>query len=261
MRIKITFKNLNCETYLPINTNYYLVKLINYLTSDYKRYLKALVPAEARGNNFDMYTFSQLIIPQRNIEDFRIGILSEEFHWYVASPFHQFLGLLAKELRQRKQIKIAKRLFGVHKVEFIDAPVFEKSVAHFTCLSPVAVYRQHQQKRRGSFYMKSGYILPDDRDYIKNIKRDLIQKFNAVQHNEMDAFDFDLQFDQNYIRRRNNRITKVITLENGEKLPEQVRGVLAPFRIKAKPEILKLVYDSGLGQLNNFGFGMVERVN
>jgi len=261
MRIKITFKNLQQETLLPINTNYYLVKLINGLTFEYRRYLNSLLPAEYRNQHFDMYTFSQLIIPKRRIVNYEIGILSSEFHWYIASPYYQFLGLIAKELRSRDKIKIYKHSFGLSEVNFITAPVFDNSEARFTCLSPVAVYRQRNSKRHSSFHLKSGYILPDDSDYLSSIKRDLVQKYNTIERNNIDSLDFDLKYDPDYIRRRNNRITKVITLENGQKLPEQVRGVLAPLRIKADPDVLRIVYDTGLGQLNNYGFGMVETIN
>jgi len=263
MRIKITFINQQKKTNLPINTNYYLVKLINKLTYEYRRYLNALLPYDQRKRNFDLYTFSQLIIPHRKIERDQISILSHEFHWYVASPFYQFLGLLAKELRQRGNIQIAEHRFGVGKVSFISSPVFEKAEAQFTCLSPVAVYRMRvSRKQRSAFHFKNGYLLPDEGEYISYLKRDLIEKYNTLQKKRvLNHLNLELEYDPIYIKKKNNRITKVITLENGERLPEQVRGVLAPLSVKAEPDILRLIYDAGLGQLNNFGFGMVETVH
>ena len=262
MRIKITFSNYKQDTYLPINTNYHLVKLINKLAFEYHRYLNSLLPTGRPSQKFDLYTFSQLIIPNRKIVNFKIGILSTEFYWYIASPYYQFLGLLVKELNTRGRVSIAKRMFGVKSVEFVHSPVFDSSEALFTCLSPVAVYRQrHSKHKTSSFHLKSGYVLPDEKDYLPSIRQDLVQKYNTIEKDKIDNLDFDLQYDPDYIRKRNNRITKVITLENGESLPDQVRGVLAPLRIKASPEILRIVYDSGLGQLNSFGFGMVETVH
>jgi CRISPR-associated endoribonuclease Cas6 len=210
-----------------------------------------------------MYTFSQLIIPYRKINRDKIGIISSEFHWYVASPYYQFLGLLAKELRISNSIKIAGHRFGVNSVNFITSPSFEGSEAQFTCLSPVAVFRQRvSAKKNTSMHLKSGYLLPDEREYLTNLKKDLIWKYNTVQkQNVLKHLDLELQYDQQYIEKKNNRITKVITLENGRALPEQVRGVLAPLSVKAEPDILRLIYDAGLGQLNNYGFGMVEVVH
>ncbi len=261
MRIKIYFTNPDKITYLPINTNYYLVRLLEQLTYEYRRYLKSLVPSDQHTSLFNLYTFSQLIVPERKIKDFKIGIQSNEFFWYVASPYYQFLGLLAKELRNRQRVKIYNKWFPVKHVRFICSPEFESSEARFTCLSPIAVYKQQFNNRHPSAYQfNGGYILPDNDEYKKYIERDLVYKYNILAGQHRKHLDMELEFDQNYIRKRKNRITKVITLENGDTLKEQIKGVLAPLKIHAEPEILQMIYDTGLGQLNNLGFGMLETV-
>ncbi len=262
MRIKIYFSNPDGKTYLPINTNYYLVRLIEYLTFEYRRYLNSLVSYDNRQRQFNMYTFSQLIIPERKITDYKLGILSKEFYWYIASPFYQFLGIIARELRNRKVVKIYNKWFPVTQVRFICSPSFESSEARFTCLSPIAVYRQDFNDRPAhSYQFNGGYILPDQKEYLEYIEKDLLTKYRILQGKPKKDIKMDLQFDQNYIVRRNNKITKVIALENGNSFKEYIRGVLAPLQIKAEPEILQLIYDSGLGQLNNLGFGMLETIS
>ncbi|NOX88339.1 MAG: CRISPR-associated endoribonuclease Cas6 [Calditrichaeota bacterium] len=257
MRIKITFKNPKEKTYLPINTNYYLVKLIKHLTFEYRRYLSSLVPEHRYHKGFDVYTFSQLIIPERKIEDFMIGILSQDFHWYVASPYYQFLGILAKELKKHKKVKIYDTWFEVETVKFVQVPEFTGNEAQFTCLSPVTVLR-NGSKTQSSF---KKYVLPDHKDFHQSLERDLKHKYHIINKKEIEKIDFDLEFDPEYLRKKNNRITKVITIERESRNQEQVRCILAPFKIKAKPEVLKVIYDAGIGQLNSLGFGMVEMVN
>ncbi len=257
MRIKITFETRNQTTFLPINTNYYLYQLINELTHDYRRYLCALVPGRSKWKKFDLYTFSQLIIPERVIRDYEIGINSPEFYWYISSPFYQFLGILAKELRERKTVRINDKRFRVGEVNFYPSPDFSSSSARFTCLSPVAVYRKQVMDRfeRNNFSMS---VLPDESEYIYFLQKDLLYKHNILRNEKRDHLDLELEFDKDYLRRRRNKITKVIRLEGEDQ--EQIRGVLAPLSIKAEPDILRLIYDMGLGQLNNWGFGMVEKV-
>lgn len=262
MRIKITFANQFPNTLLPINTNNHLLKLINHLTFDYQRYLSSLAPGNSRCNRFDKYTFSQLIIPQRLVYNFKIGILSNEFYWFVSSPYYQFLGILAKELRERGRAKICDTHFNVTKVNFICSPEFKESEAQFTCLSPVAVYRRaFSRQTKEVNQVDNDYLLPGEADYLLTLKKDLLLKYNMVQSKKRKRIDFDLTFDERYLRKRNNKITKVITLESQLEHPEQVHGVLAPLHIKAEPDVLRLIYDLGLGQLNNLGFGMVEMVN
>lgn len=262
MRIKVSFRHSRKRTYLPINTNYFLVKLINGLTDDYHRYLNSLIPGNNYRKSFDMYTFSQLIIPEREIVNFKLGILSPEFYWYISSPYYQFLGIVAKELREQRVVQICNNFFEVTKVQFINAPKFEKSEAQFTCLSPVAVYRQSFQDRHWSTYQfNGGYILPNDKNYFSFLEKDLVYKYNLLNEQPREHIKFELEFDKRYLRKKHNKITKVITL-NGKDTPgtDQVRGVLAPLKIKAEPEVLQVIYDAGLGQLNNLGFGMVETV-
>jgi len=261
MRIKITFRNAAENTVLPINTNFYLARLLNQLTREYHHYLSSLLPPARSNHFFDMYTFSQLIIPNRKIISDKIGILSERFFWYVASPYPQFLGIVARKLRDRSRASIDSNMFPIERISFIRSPAFRNSRARFTCLSPIAVYRQtFKNRHHASYQFKGGYILPDEKGYHDFVERDLLYKYNVLQGKKRNHLNFNLEFDQNYIRKRKNRITKVITLERGTRDSEQIKGVLAPFQIKADPDVLRLIYDAGLGQLNSFGFGMVETV-
>jgi len=256
MRIKVTFKNPKRKTVLPINTNYYLVKLIKYLTYEYRRYLSSLLPAERAGKEFDVFTFSQLIIPERKIEEFMIGILSPEFHWYISSPYYQFLGILAKELKTQKRVKIYNTYFEVESVRFVPVPEFSENEAQFTCLSPMTVLKK--EGNNGHSYKR--YVFPDQEDFYQTLEKDLMAKFKIINKKEIEKIDFNIEFDKEYIKRKNNRITKVITLESDSRIQEQVRCILAPFKIKAEPEVLQMIYDAGIGQMNSMGFGMVEIV-
>lgn len=258
MRIKITFANRHIPTYLPINNNHHLVQLIDYLTREYRRYLEALAPVHTPGCVFPFYTFSQLIIPEREIKDFKLGVCSPEFYWYLSSPYYQFLGIIARELRENGHVRIAGRWFAVKEVRFIYTPRFKNDEARFTCMSPVTVYRQPFARRQAG-----SYVLPDEGEaYLEALRRDLLFKYNALTRRKRRRLPFDLEFDRHYVRKRNNHISKVIIYGNGRTGErDYIRGVLAPVKVQAEPEVLQMIYDTGLGQLNNLGFGMVETVN
>ncbi|MBN2425479.1 MAG: CRISPR-associated endoribonuclease Cas6 [Calditrichaceae bacterium] len=263
MRIKVSFASQNIPIFIPINTNYYIANLINQLCYEYQNYLKSLMPDSAQKNTFNIYTFSQLIIPLRKIYKFKICVNSPEFYLYISSPFYQFLSILAKELRCRKTIKIFDYRFEINDISFYPSPDFKTSEARFTCLSPVTVYKDtgsSVEQNLPHAHNILQYMYPNEEDYQKYVKRDLIYKYNILNNENRQYLDMQLQFDSDYIKRKNNRITKVITLESQDAAPEQIRGVLAPLKVKAEPEILQIIYDAGLGQLNNLGFGMVEMV-
>ena len=88
----------------------------------------------------------------------------------------------------------------------------------------------------------------------------MLEKHNRVQAERRKKIHFNLEFDREYIKKRRNKIIKVIRLQNGNKQAGQVKGVLAPLQIEADPDILSLIYNTGLGHFNSMGFGMVERV-
>jgi CRISPR-associated endoribonuclease Cas6 len=260
MRLKVTFVNSKkAEIVIPINTNYYLVKIINELIYEYKYYLLALLPDRINKRFFDQYTFSQLIIPKRIVATNIITILSDNFYWYISSPYFQFLGILAKELRERRWIKVKNSRLDIEMVEYMGTPEFTDDTARFTCLSPVAVSRQYSPGFVQDYHSnKSLYILPGEEEYLEHIEMDLLQKYNKFQKQKKERINFNLEFDQNYLRKRNNRITKIIRLER-EDNSVNVMGILAPFCIKADPDVLQMIYDLGLGQFNSLGFGMVEK--
>jgi CRISPR-associated endoribonuclease Cas6 len=258
MRIKVTFANKISPTFIPINTNYYIVSLIDYLCYEYQRYLKSLVPGNPPERSFNLYTFSQLIIPFRKIKKSEIGIISEEFYLYISSPFYQFLSIISKELVKRKAVKLFSYWFEVIDIDFFASPQFNSEEARFTCMSPVTVYKGDQINGENSYLQ---YMLPEEEDYNECLKKDILNKYNLVNRENRNHLNLKLQFDSEYIKRKNNKITKIITLESKTNFPAHVRGILAPLKIKAEPEILKLIYDAGLGRMNSFGFGMVETIH
>ena len=258
MRIKITFNNPASRTDLPINTNYYLVCLISALAKGYASYLRSLCSSDRGSKYFDMFTFSQLIIPLREIESRKISILSEQFYWYVASPYPQFLGIISSRLRSFKNIWIAGQSFEVDTIEFLPSPRFDGPEARFTCLSPVTVRRRRSAVKKAGNHSK--YIFPFEEDYISFLEDDLLNKYNRLRSNKRDKLDFNLEFDRDYLRKRNNKIVKVITIEKDDEHNNQIRGVLAPLAIQADPDVLQLIYNTGLGHYNSMGFGMVERI-
>ena len=71
---------------------------------------------------------------------------------------------------------------------------------------------------------------------------------------------FDLEFDKKYLERKKYKISKLIAIENNRKKPAYIRGVLAPFKLSTTPEVLKIIYDTGIGSFTTMGFGMIHKV-
>jgi CRISPR-associated endoribonuclease Cas6 len=261
MRIRITFRDRELISYLPVNTNFYLAKLLAKMINKHDAYLQSLVRSHCRkGYKFDLYTFSQLIIPSRRIEYKKIAVYSPEMYWYISSPFHQFISLLVREFRIHRQVKIAGNIYKVAGFEFLKMPHFASKNEKFTCLSPITLTRNDYTSLGGKLSLNN-YLLPDQSEYKERLIDSILNTLNRITSCKIKHIKFSLEFDKKYIKRKNNKISKLIAIEHNKKKPTYIRGVLAPFKVSSTPDILKLIYDTGLGSLTTMGFGMIQKVH
>jgi CRISPR-associated endoribonuclease Cas6 len=261
MRVRITFWDRKLVSYLPINTNYYLSKLLDKIIKKHQEYLQSLIPQRCNnGGTFDTYTFSQLIIPSRRIEHKRIAVYSPDLYWYISSPYHQFISILAREFRLRKQVKIAGNSYSVSKFQFIKPPVFSSGIHKFTCLSPITVTRNNNSNLGGKLSL-GNYLMPDSAEFETRLLAETHTKLNLLTNNQINNIEFSLEFDKKYLKRKNNKISKLIAIEKNKEKPHYIRAVFAPLRISTTPDILTIIYDAGLGSYNALGFGMIRKIN
>ena len=260
MRIRITLRDRKRISYLPINTNYYLADLLSKLTKNYETYLKSFLPKKLyKSERFNFYTFSQLIIPNRKIEKSSLAVYSPELYWYVSSPFTQYLEVLAEELYKRKWIIIANNRYELRSIEFMQAPSFNGDEVHFTCLSPITILCNGNTNLRGKLTLDN-FLFPEHKDFKTKLIDDIKHKYEVLTDCRLNNISFEFDFDAHYLKKRNNKISKLIAIEKNKQSPDYIRGFFAPFKVKTNPDILNLIYDTGLGQFNSMGFGMVAKV-
>jgi CRISPR-associated endoribonuclease Cas6 len=72
--------------------------------------------------------------------------------------------------------------------------------------------------------------------------------------------DFRFLPDREYLKKRQGRVTKLITLYEGRPEETKNRAFECPFALEGPPELLRIAYESGLGNDNAMGFGMIEQV-
>lgn len=260
MRIRLTLRDWKLVSYLPINTNYYLARLLDMVINRHKDYLQSLIPHHYdQGRKFDLFTFSQLIIPTRSIEHNRIAVYSSELYWYICSPYHQFISILAREFRLKSRIKIASNTYIVSQFEYLEHPLFSTGDAKFTCLSPITLTRDTESK----FEDRSAsphFLLPDNAEYSNRMIKETCSKLTIITNNKINRIKFSLEYDKKYIQRKNNKISKLIAIEKNKQKPQYIRAVFAPLKISTTPDILTLIYDAGLGSYNAMGFGMIRQI-
>ena len=188
-----------------------------------------------------------------------MAIHSPRFAWFISSPLPQFSAIVLDALQRKKKLNIADCSYDIAGFQYIKSPVFNENSARFTCLSPVTLIRNQSVMPRGRLTLHN-FVLPGHSDFETVLLQSVLAKYNLFRSHKRKDIDFQIVLDEEYLERRQFKVWKLIALEKTRNEVDYVRGFLAPFQIISEPDVLKLIYDSGLGEYNGMGFGMVERI-
>lgn len=258
MRVKLTLTQTKRQTSIPINYNYHLTSLIyDVLSRSSKYYSEFLHDRGYRYNDskkFKLFTYSQLRFPEIKVRKDQIISNSREVFFHISSPVNEFVEHLANGLLQEGEINIARSKFRTTTVEILEQPKFSKERAiKFICLSPLV--SSTMKEKDGE--LRTYYYRHDDPELADNLQDNLAKKYQLVHGNELDGgdLDFEIDFDRDYIKKKNGKITKLVDFKG-----TKIKGIFAPFEVKAPRELIEIGYEAGFGGKGSMGFGMVEVV-
>lgn len=260
MRFKLVLKIQQNELF-PFNYQYELsaalFKVFMHIKNSFTRYTIL-----SNQDFLNHITFSRIEIPKRVIEKEGIRSLSRiaflkismgfpdiysDSLWKAFSRFGNTLCLYKKLSREPPyQIKMQ-----VKDIEFLPSPEFQESMK-FKMLSPLVLTQKQQRRNRYlSFCEKE--------DITSRLKENLLQKFQQLYSYTLPVNFFDLCFDPDYYRDREEKdLYSLIKMKECQKESIMVMGLLVPFTLKAPPELIQVGYYSGFGEKTSLGFGMVE---
>jgi CRISPR-associated endoribonuclease Cas6 len=105
------------------------------------------------------------------------------------------------------------------------------------------------------------YLVPDDPQFAAAIHANLERKYALAQALQGKAAEaprakaFSLTFDPHYRARHEGEFPSLLTTKG-----TKIRGYQAPFTVIGPLKLVQLGYESGFGDRNNQGFGIVEVV-
>lgn len=278
MRLRLTLRPLNTPCRITLNYSYYLstaiYRWIEYSSPDYAKFLHDEgFQVDGTLKRFKHFCFSQLIVPKRRIADGRLQILSPTVEWYVAMPVEQSLQHLVVGMFEKREFYIEREenTFMIEQVETLPDPAW-KSVMKFRMLSPLTVSVPEEKNGK----LIPHYLKADDprlcdalRNNILNKYRSLYCKSDCQSHHPRESechsdlpsdTKFRCTLDEKFIATRGGpeKISKLITIKQGREDETKVRGFMCPLTIEGNPALIALAYESGLGEKNSLGFGMLE---
>ena len=256
MRFKLTL-TVRKQTFgnvLPINYQYeqsaVIYRTLSQASKEYADWLHENGFRIESGKTFKLFTYSPLKIFKRHIpkEKDRIYILSDTVEWQISflpeQSTEKFIqGLFANQVFEigDKQSTVQ---FQVQQVEVLPAPVFTETM-NFETMSPLCLSVKRED---GS----AEYISPEDTRAKDAILSGLLSRYESFYGKPFpSAFDFEF-------KAADNIHSKKITIKANTPAQTEVRGYKCSFTLKAPVELMKIMYESGIGQECSQGFGCVR---
>ena len=237
---------------IPLNYQYAASALVYRILSnsgtDFSRWLHENGYSDDK-RHFKLFTFSRFSISRYAIEGTSMKILSDTIDWYISFLPERGTTEFVQGLFNSMSFEIGNReariRFRVRNVETLLSPKFSESM-EFNTLSPACIVRQEED---GS----EKYISPSHLDANEIVKRNLLNKYKAFHRHEflMNGSSFQLEA-------LSKPKSSLISIKEGTPQESKIRGYMCRFRLNAPVELMKIMYETGLGSKNSQGFGMCE---
>ena len=199
--------------------------------------------------HFACFTFSFLQIPRRKMSKEGIEVLSDEVYFFISSPSMEFLVDLASYLGEVKVLEIDGVKWKIRKIEPVAPPKLKEEM-RFKLISPFVLTHQRFVGGKVSLVF-SRY---EDEDFLHRLKESLKERYFLLEGERAQLDDFEFQILEDYVARKD--IYKLVTVNAGGNLLK-VKGIFAPFYVRAPLKVVKMIYEWGLGEITNLGLGMV----
>lgn len=258
MRFKLILQ-VNANSFgnqLPINYQYELsaaiYRILSCSNAEYSYWLheNGFVADHKR---FKLFTFSNLIIPRLAVqkETERLVIKSDIVEWYISFLPEKSTQRFIEGVFMEQTFQIGDKISVVEfKVKEIQAlpPLHYQEVLSFETLSPVTISHRISEK-------VTNYLSPESPFYKKAILTGLLARYKAFYGKDyVGSLDFDFQV-------LNQPRSALVKIKSGTPQQIFVRGYRYKFTVRLSSELMKVMYEAGLGEKGSVGFGFIKRIN
>jgi len=201
----------------------------------------------ADGKQFRLFTFSPLM--GKVIDRTSYGLLLQApIELLCSSPVPEFVRAVAEGALQVGVLRVKEIELPVSQVETLADPEFSSKML-FSPLSPVTVSTGRVDS---DGKMRATYLSPEEPAFFEHLTNNLLRKYEALNGQPPEDLKVSFRLASELMPAR-RRLSKLIDIKG-----IKVRGWLVPIEAEGEPELLRLAYETGLGEKNSAGFGMVE---
>lgn len=258
MRLKLT---LQCQpgTRLPRDSHYPLSSAIYHiLRKSDPEYAEFLHNTGYQGEKrrYKPFTFSWLYPPPGQFKADRNNpalmiVQADTLDWYLSSPVDEFLQNIVNGFFETGGVSLYREHFNILSVETLPEPDFTGEM-NFRCLSPFVLSTQRDDK-------SIEYFKEDGPRLDEAITNNLRNKFQLLHQTTCDDA-LILRFDPEQKRKR-RRLTKTIRIKPGKPDETILVGMMGHFTLTGSANLIRVAYESGLGEHTAMGCGMIDVVD
>lgn len=260
MRLLITFRPERKYFLLPVNYNYELSSLIYNIMSmggpNFASWLHQRGFQLEGKKRFKMFNFSRLFFSEKQIEG-ELVKAKGNFRLIFSTPIDESImtNFVSGILEANDWFYLGNKDIGtrlkIASIKILPFPKFNKK-QKYIMLSPTVASIQDKNK-------KVVYLSPLDELVIDVLRKNIVNKYETLFQKKC-PYEINIKFDESYIQSNieNGNIMKLIKIKSNEVNSARIKGFMVPLTIDSSNEIHKLVYESGLGEKNSLGFGMLE---
>jgi len=204
---------------------------------------------EYEKRSFKMFTFSDIIergFP--NHQEKRLTFPNGQISFYVASPVDWILQQSAQNLITSEKIQLGSNDAYVSSVSVLKQEKITTDKIKVKTLSPVTM---HSTFEKPDGKKVTHYYSPFEDDFEKLLKTNLQKKWQSLYRENCPYNNFSIK-----PMFATNRKEKIRYFKG-----TLIKGWTGMFEIEGDPELLQLALDTGLGDRNSQGYGMVEMLN
>lgn len=263
MRFKITLR-VNRKMFgnkIPINYQYEMsaaiYKILSSADTEFATWLHENGFQMDNGKQFKLFTFSRLQIPrngftiikQSNQLELKSQTVDFQISFMPETSTQTFIGGVFENRTFEIGRSGALVQFEVESIELLPPPEFKETMIYNT-LSPISVSCRDEQER--DCYPQTPQEFKDAEWIRKRLLNNLIDKYLAFYGREYSGEKF-----LKYMTLSEPK-SSLISIKAGTREETRVRGFSCQLAINTPPELQRIAYESGLGELNSQGFGCLE---
>lgn len=258
MQFKLTLTTVTSNQTIPLNYQYelsaWIYKIIEKADAEYSDFLHNVGYSVGR-KTFKFFSFSNLVIPNFDIQGDRLQIRSEEITLFISfyvdkAAEHFIIGLFQDQKFSIGDIR-SKASFHVKNIESLT----EADIGNTVLLRPLSPIVIDEKQEKG----QNIYLSPSDKNFGNYLLENLFEKYRATEQVIPPGWqDFEMKFELLDAQKIKSRL---VTLKANTKQETKVRGYSHfKFRLTAPKELIELGLLAGIGRMNGQGFGFCELV-